>query len=362
MFNSFMEQQQKLYQDFAQNVFGNNPYTEGLTKVYSSMVDMAKKAQEPWAEAQNSWAKMNPMASFFNQEAFTNPWANFFNQQGNGTNPFAAFFPTPEDFTKFYTNSFPGYDTFTKLFTFWKGMENPNEFLRNYSDQYMRLMETVMNGVFPAGTQAFVVKPKELMDTCVIFYNSVMAPWMEIDQALIERIAKGDTRAYVELFREINKKYDETFAKVFNMAGLGLNREKYEKQMKVMNLSYKQMFVTAELMSMVYDTVLSTLKVLMDEYQNLLKESKGAVTFKDFYDLWYKVNENALTDMLNTDEFSKAFGELGDVSGQYVQATNAVYEDLLSSLPIPTKTDMDSLYKTVYNLRKEVRDLKKNAK
>ena len=38
---------------------------------------------------------------------------------------------------------------------------------------------------------------------------------------------------------------------------------------------------------------------------------------------------------------------------------NKVLERMLSSLPIPTNTDMKSLYKTVYDLRKEVRDLKK---
>ena len=40
-------------------------------------------------------------------------------------------------------------------------------------------------------------------------------------------------------------------------------------------------------------------------------------------------------------------------------AQNKVLERMLSSLPIPTNTDMKSLYKTVYDLRKEVRDLKK---
>ena len=40
-------------------------------------------------------------------------------------------------------------------------------------------------------------------------------------------------------------------------------------------------------------------------------------------------------------------------------AQNKVYERMLSTLPIPTNTDMKSLYKTVYDLRKDVRDLKK---
>jgi hypothetical protein len=38
-------------------------------------------------------------------------------------------------------------------------------------------------------------------------------------------------------------------------------------------------------------------------------------------------------------------------------ALNKVQERMLASLPIPTNSDMNSLYRTVYDLRKAVRDL-----
>ena len=63
--------------------------------------------------------------------------------------------------------------------------------------------------------------------------------------------------------------------------------------------------------------------------------------------------------LLGTEEFAKVFDEFSDKYAQYMSAQNKVYERMLSSLPIPTNTDMKSLYKTVYDLRKEVRDLKK---
>jgi len=60
-----------------------------------------------------------------------------------------------------------------------------------------------------------------------------------------------------------------------------------------------------------------------------------------------------------TDEFAKVFDDFSDRYAQYMIAQNKVYERMLAFLPIPTNTDMKSLYRTVYDLRKEVRDLKK---
>ena len=70
-------------------------------------------------------------------------------------------------------------------------------------------------------------------------------------------------------------------------------------------------------------------------------------------------NEKAMEDLFATAMFSKAFAEFTDKYFKYVSASNAVLERNLAKLPIPTNKDMNSLYLTVYNLRKDVRDLKR---
>ena len=71
------------------------------------------------------------------------------------------------------------------------------------------------------------------------------------------------------------------------------------------------------------------------------------------------MTEDAYEKLLLTDEFAKVFGDFSDRYAQFMIAQNKIYERMLSALPIPTNTDMKSLYKTVYDLRKDVRDLKK---
>jgi class III poly(R)-hydroxyalkanoic acid synthase PhaE subunit len=143
------------------------------------------------------------------------------------------------------------------------------------------------------------------------------------------------------------------------MMGMGMNREANEDQMKAVGSYIKMVFSVGTLVSLVADASKNSTKALMERYQKELKEGKTITTFREFYNLWYKVTEDILLELLNTDSFSKAFGDFSDKYSKFLIASNKVMERMLEPLPIPTNKDMTSLYKTVYDLRKEVRDLKR---
>lgn len=111
-------------------------------------------------------------------------------------------------------------------------------------------------------------------------------------------------------------------------------------------------------MSLVMTTGAESAKKLGESFQNAVASGKAPTTFREFYDLWSSTTEKELMKLLETDDFSKTFDYFSDMYSQYISALNKVYERMLASLPIPTNTDMKSLYKTVYDLRKDVRDLK----
>ena len=52
-------------------------------------------------------------------------------------------------------------------------------------------------------------------------------------------------------------------------------------------------------------------------------------------------------------------GEYANNAYDFKMKSDEFMENVLSILPIPTNSEMKSLYKTVYDLRKDVRDLKK---
>ena len=228
----------------------------------------------------------------------------------------------------------------------------------DYQEKYMDLIQDLFRGLLPEGAFSYMQRPMDLMNTLVGYYNQNFAPLMEINENTLQRIMAGDLTAYTDFFHEFNEKYEETIGKYYNVMGLGLNRESNEDLMKAMSNYNKAMFATGELMSLVMNTGAESAKKLGEAFQNAVASGKAPTTFRDFYDLWSSTTEKELMKLLETDEFSKTFDYFSDMYSQYISALNKVYERMLASLPIPTNTDMKSLYKTVYDLRKDVRDLK----
>lgn len=331
MSNPFWEQQQQLFKTWNDTVTSQIPGMEAYANMYKAF---APNVTDYWSRLGEMMP--NPVKS----------WQNMFGSV-----------PSFDSFSEMWPFKVPGLDMYTKAFDLWKGLSNPASFLQDYQGKYMDLMQDMLKNFIPTGSLPFLGNSKELLDTCVDFYKNILEPWMKIDPSILERIAAGDQKAYVEFFKECNQRYEESFGKMFNMMGLGANREANADQMKFMSSYIKMLFSAGELVALVLNACQESMHTLLDRYQKNLKEGKMVTTFREFYDLWYNVTEEVLLELLGTDEFSKAFADFADKSSKYMIASNKMYERMLKPLPIPTKTDMDSLYRTVYDLRKDVRDL-----
>ena len=374
--NPFWAQQQQLFDMWNENM-SKMPGMSAYTDMYKKMMPGAEQYWNQFTNAANNAQSADPMKAFQNMpgmDMFKNMpgmdmwknmpgmdmWKPFFDKMPNmnafgGINPFANLNP----FSNLSAFSIPGMDNFTQLFDLWKNIGNPAEFMKDYPQKYMNMMQDMFKNFLPAGVQSFMAKPQEFMNTLIVFYKQVLDPWMQLDQELVQRAASGDMNAWQDFYIAFADRYEETFAKVFTMAGMGLNREANEDYMNAMNSYIKAMFSTGSLMSLIMDACKKSAEGILETYQKNVAEGKMVSTFMDFYKLWYKVTEDYLEKLLETDEFSKAFGEFSDLYAKYMVNMNKVYERMLSGLPIPTNTDMKSLYKTVYDLRKDVRDLKK---
>lgn len=336
MNNSFWDQQQQFFKTW-NDTFMNKMPGMGAYRYDNIYKSMMPGMSDYWAKVRELMPKP--------QDA----WQNMFNSM-----------PSFDSVASLWPVKIPGMDLYGKVFDLWKGIGDPASFMQNYQHQYGDLMQEFMKNFMPAGSLGFFEKPQELLDTCVNYYKDVLSPWMEIDTSIMERLAMGDRRAYTDFFHEFNQKYEESFAKMFNMMTMGANREHNEEQMQAISAYIKMLFAAGEMAGLIIDSFKDSMQRLVDRYQATLQEGKVITTFREFYDFWYGVTEEVLVELLNTDEFAKVFGNFSDKYSKYMIASNKIYERMLAGLPIPTQTDMKSLYRTVYDLRKDVRDLRRD--
>lgn len=342
----------------------SNPFMDYWTKMTSSQ--NTNPFMDYWTKmmpAQNS----NPFMDYWKDMAdkmpdFSEYWktyADMMPEMMNVWENFAKIMPNPEKFAQMAQFKVPGLDTFAKVFDLWKSFGDPNAYMEEFMKKYMDAAGDIIKSLFPENVQPFIARPMDYMNMMVEYYKQFVSPWFEIDADIMKRLAEGDADAYIEFFKEYQEKYTEEIEKYFTILGFGLNREANEDYMKTMNQWNKAMISMGELMAVINKTAQESFQQIGEKVQADLAEGKTITTFRDFYTLWYSVTEAAFEKLLATDEFAKVFDDFADRYAQFMIAQNKVYERMLSTLPIPTNTDMKSLYKTVYDLRKDVRDLKK---
>lgn len=332
--------------DYWKDYAEKNPFADYWKGFTENMPNMG----EYW----QSFQKMLP-----NMSDYWKSFPTMFPGMNSYWDSFAKMMPDPKKFADMAPFKVPGFDAFTKVFDMWKSFGDPTAMVQDFQQKYMDVMADVMKSLFPENVQPFMAKPVDFMNMMVEYYKQFVSPWVEIDTDIMERLAKGDADAYIDFFKEYQDKYAESVEKYFNIMGMGLNREANEDYMKAMNTWNKAMISMGELMAVINKTSQESFEKISAAVQKGLEEGVSLTTFRDFYTVWYKVTEEAFEELLSTDEFAKVFDDFSDRYAQFMIAQNKVYERMLSFLPIPTNTDMKSLYKTVYDLRKDVRDLKK---
>ena len=352
----------------------NNIFTQGMN-MQKSMMDMWTKTYDNLMSVSKNYVATGDEApvNVFKDSAdayvnFMNSWGEQFKQyQLPQVSTYFNFKDQQDLLQKLFTSQ----SVYQDLFTFWKELaekapydtpEKIQELTDQWKDKYVDITKTFFIPMLPENLKAVAEHSTDLIQEYSNFNSGIFQPWIENAEELkdiLSRVAKGEKEAISEFFKSINDSYDQSFGKIFNIPGLGLNREAFEQQMQSYDSYVKYIISFNELYSLVYKVSVETMEKLVKQYQNMYNEGKIPKTFKEFYEIWWKTNENAFIDLFSTAEFSKLFGKFSEKFCDFKIKSDKLLEMQLKALPLPSKTDMDGLYKTVYDQKKEIRALKK---
>jgi polyhydroxyalkanoate synthesis regulator phasin len=79
--------------------------------------------------------------------------------------------------------------------------------------------------------------------------------------------------------------------------------------------------------------------------------------FNDFYNEWVKKNEELLTELFGSEEFSKLKGEILNISMDVKKHFEKQFENVFGVYPVVFRSEVDELYKTIHDLKKQVKNL-----
>ncbi len=91
-------------------------------------------------------------------------------------------------------------------------------------------------------------------------------------------------------------------------------------------------------------------------------KGQASKTFKEFYTIWWTTNEETVNELFKSKEFSSLLGRVVDATMSHRKRLNDIMEEYLKTLPVPTRSEMNDLYKTLYQLKKVVRKSTRQVK
>lgn len=151
--------------------------------------------------------------------------------------------------------------------------------------------------------------------------------------------------------------FNNATGKLFSVPAVGKDREKMEllsqcaKAMSAFatnNIDYHKLLQTTG-----QEAMQDVVNAIADKFRAGEKIEK----FDEFFALWIDTNEKAFNNLFQTEAFSQKRNALTEAGFSARKLYNQIVENQLVELPVARRSEMDEVYKIIYELRKQVKSL-----
>lgn len=260
---------------------------------------------------------------------------------------------------------------YLNLYKFWKDIEKTNvkptaDELKKFASELTQKYEIAFNDMvvpfLPEQLQTLVKQPVDLIKKYYETTTNFYAPWIdnadELQELFVEGIS-GDSSKLSDFFGLVRDHFNKTFGAVLTSPSIGLNKRLVEQQSKTFDTMLNMLIISSDLSSRICAVQNEHVGSIIEKYFNLVENGTEAKSFNDFAEYWTSEIEKVYESYFATEEYAKLLGQLSTTAMEYKIEMNKLMEHYLEDTPIVTRSEMDSFYKTVYDLKKEIKALRK---
>ncbi|MBK7810460.1 MAG: hypothetical protein IPO62_03115 [Saprospiraceae bacterium] len=396
MAQNFFKQWLENQMTMAKSTFGQLN-TNGTTT--PNPTDMMASWQNWMDQAKNQWSSMmnqNAMMSMMNQNPFMSMMqSNPFIAQNGTQNQMNEGIQQWSKMTKQYLDSMnQSYGDWVKQFSnmtsadTFKGMTNMSENMGKFFELWMPMFKSMNDKTFSAEKFMEALSPEKYK----AFVDGFFKFMPEGSQKMMEQM----NAQFVQFMKEISLNGLSNYSNMKNQFQQipGMNHNPYSnawemyhnwrtsmneavspltklmnqngpvKSAQVWNEIYELMIEfnlkNNELQYMVYQHGLKAMDKLADKVASQIGEGKSIDSFVKLYQDWLVTGDEVFTDLFNSDAYSKSMTEVSSLQMRLKKDIDDQMESMfLVNMPVATRTEMDEVYKSIYDLKKMYRNLEK---
>ena len=159
------------------------------------------------------------------------------------------------------------------------------------------------------------------------------------------------------IFRVWTDIYEKEFRQFFRIPQLGLTRT-YQERLNAAIDEYNRFQATfAEFLRLLTLPFNRALSVMQDRMRELAEKGEMPEDSQVLYRMWIKILEGHFMTLFQTTEYNQSLGNTITALTAFTEAKDAVFEDMLRSVPVASRSELDDLAREVYELKKRLRRL-----
>lgn len=173
--------------------------------------------------------------------------------------------------------------------------------------------------------------------------------------SLLDKAMKGESGALMELSGLFRKNYEATMGRALRAPTMGYFRETFDLVGKAADAYIQFNAAMNEYMSLFYATGQHAAEKVFARLNEFQGREPTPENFREFYKLWWTINEETYHELFLTKEFTGMLREVLRRGLLFRKWFDDLTDSILKLTNLPTKKDMDEIYHALYDLRKEIR-------
>ncbi len=176
---------------------------------------------------------------------------------------------------------------------------------------------------------------------------------------IVQKIARGDSSAVLDLGGIFAKNYEDTVGPAMMAPSFGYFKQLNEKVGQAIHAYARFNTAKNAFSTILYKTGLKAAEKVYQRSSEFVGKEATPESFKAFYRLWWTVNEETYHELLRSEEFTSMAKEMVTRGLLFRKWVDELTDHLLRFTNIPGKKDMDEIYKTIWELRREIKSQKR---
>jgi polyhydroxyalkanoate synthase subunit PhaE len=195
-------------------------------------------------------------------------------------------------------------------------------------------------------------------------YQQLGKPWTDAAKSQSSNFMQGNftpsdlqPEAWLVQMKALYSIFENATGKVFSAPAVGKDREKMELLSKCAKSMSTFASNNIEYQQMMQATGQEAMQDVVKALAAKIEAGEKFEQFDEFFDLWIDANEKAFYKLFQTEAFSQKRNALTNAGFNARKLYNEIVERELVELPIARRSEMDEVYKIIYELRKQVKSM-----